>query len=160
MATQTTTTNRQSRRAAAAQKGKQETPATTATTATTAPAAPRLAWNAGKTVLHHAVQVTGHPKKELNQTYASCWKAFQALGLPKAEDDYGPCVKFRKALKLAPKGEKELVIGEGKSAVKLMLKAIAKGASTPAPAPTPVAEVKKERKSRSKKQAATPQATA
>lgn len=157
MATQTTTTNRQSRRAAAAQKGKQETPATPATPA---PAAPRLAWNAGKTVPHHAVQVTGHPKKELNQTYASCWKAFQALGLPKAEDDYGPCVKFRKALKLAPKGEKELVIGEGKGAIKLMLKAIAKGASTPAPAPTPVAEVKKERKSRSKKPAATPQATA
>lgn len=59
--------------------------------------APRKAWNAGKTVQHHAVRVG-------KETYPSCWKAFLALGLAEGED-YGPCVKFRKALKLSPEGK-------------------------------------------------------
>lgn len=73
----------------------------------------KTAWNAGKKVIHHAVKVG-------KDTFPSCWQAFKALKLIKAEDDYGPCVKFRKALKANGK-TLEYDPGDGKKKIKFEL---------------------------------------
>lgn len=57
----------------------------------------RIAWNHGKTVVHHAVRVG-------KQTFTSTWQAF--LGIPElAGLSRGQHIKFRKALKQAPGGK-------------------------------------------------------
>lgn len=78
----------------AAPKGKVETPKT--------------AWNAGKKVVQHGCRVG-------NQTFSSVWKAFIDLGIEKPEsENYGPCVKFRKALKSSKDGKGTFEAKNGK----------------------------------------------
>lgn len=75
--------------------------ASPAIVAPVAPPAPenkvRVAWNAGKTVAHHAVRVG-------KATFPSTWKAFEGIA-ELAKLPRGQHIKFRKALKAAPGGK-------------------------------------------------------
>lgn len=71
--------------------------------------APKKAWNAGKTFKQHSVKVG-------STVYPSTWKAFLALGLAKGKE-YGPCVKFRAALKKLGVGKSLPFPVEGKKPV-------------------------------------------
>lgn len=85
-----------------AEAAKVEAPATPVAPAHTAEATKvRVAWNAGKVVVHHGVRIG-------EKSFPSTWKAFE--GTPElATLSRGAHIRFRKNLKAAPGGKLDFV---------------------------------------------------